>query len=289
MLLHRCAVAVPLLGLVLAVFLLPAPSAAVLFCLWMLVLAGVAGRELLSLFQRLGVVGYGRLTLSLGCLYLLLWAAGLPAGVEAGVEVLLVGGLVFSCFALSLRAGRPSAATLAPVWASLAVFIYLFWSLSFLVRLFFLPEAQGPWLALYVVVITKLADTGAYIAGSLTARRARGNHKLIPAISPKKSWEGLLGGTLASVVGAVWLLAVAGDRLTVGGVAILGWPSAVLLGILGSLVGLLGDLAESALKRAAEVKDSGHLPGLGGALDLLDSLIPMAPLFYAYVRIASGS
>jgi phosphatidate cytidylyltransferase len=281
--------AIPLIGLTLAVFLLPARSAAVLFGAWMLVLGWGAGRELLDLFGRLGVAGYRRLTLGAGCLYLLVAAIGLPPGLDAGVSVLLAGGLLFACLGLSLRAGPPSAATLAPVWASLAVFVYLFWSLSFLVRLFFLPEAQGPWLALYVVIITKLGDTGAYIAGTLTARRAQGNHKLAPTISPKKSWEGLAGGTVASVLGSVCLWTSAGDRLSVGGEDILGWPSAVLLGVLGSLLGLLGDLAESALKRAAGVKDSGNIPGLGGALDLLDSLIPMAPLFYAYVRIASGS
>jgi phosphatidate cytidylyltransferase len=289
MLVHRFVASIPLIGLAVAIFLLPVRAGEALFTLWMLVLAWVAGRELLAMFQRLGVTGYGTLTLSVGSLYLLAAAVALPAGLAAGVPVLLTGGLVFSCLALSLRAGRPSAATLAPVWAALAVFVYLFWSLSFLVRLFFLPDAQGRWLALYLVVITKLADTGAYIAGTLTARRARGNHKLAPTISPKKSWEGLVGGTIASVAGAVWLWISLGDRLQVGGVAILGWPSVVLLGILGSLVGLLGDMTESALKRAAEVKDSGHIPGLGGALDLLDSLLPMAPLFYAYVRIASGS
>jgi phosphatidate cytidylyltransferase len=289
MLVHRCLAAIPLIGLAWAIFLLPARGGDLLFTLWMLVLAWIAGRELLQLFQRLGVTGYSTLTLGLGCLYLLVAALALPPGLAAGLPVLLAGGLVFSCLALSLRAGRPSAATLAPVWASVGVFIYLFWSLSFLVRLFFLPDAQGRWLALYLVAITKLGDTGAYIAGTLTARRAQGNHKLAPTISPKKSWEGLVGGTVASVGGSLWLWASLGDRLHVDGVAILGWPGAVLLGVLGSLVGLLGDLVESALKRAAEVKDSGHVPGIGGALDLLDSLIPMAPLFYAYVRIASGS
>lgn len=289
MLAHRFLASIPLIGLVLAVFLLPARGGDALFTLWMLGLAWLAGRELLALFQRLGGAGYGRLTLSIGCLYLLAAALPLSPGLATGAQVLLTGGLLFTCLGLSLRTGRPSAATLAPVWASLAVFIYLFWSLSFLVRLYFLPEAQGRWLALYVVLVTKLADTGAYIAGTLTARRARGNHKLAPTVSPKKSWEGLLGGTVASVLGALWFWSAAGERLHVGGEAILGWPSALLLGVLGSLVGLLGDMTESALKRAAEVKDSGHIPGLGGALDLLDSLLPMAPLFYAYVRIASGS
>jgi phosphatidate cytidylyltransferase len=289
MLFHRCLTAIPLIGLTVAVFLLPARGAAVLFTVWLLVLAWLAARELLDLLRRQGVAAYGGLTCVVGCLYLLAAALPLPPGVDAGAAVLLTGGLLFSCLALALRAGAPSAATLVPVWASLAVFVYLFWCLSCLVRLFFLPEAEGRWLALYVVAITKLGDTGGYIAGMLTARRPQGNHKLAPRISPKKSWEGLVGGTVASVVGALCLWTWAGEHLNVAGEAILGWPSAVLLGALGSLVGLLGDLAESALKRAAAAKDSGSLPGVGGALDLLDSLIPMAPLFYAYVRIASGS
>lgn len=288
MLTYRVALGLPLTGLWLAALLLPGLAGAVLFGLMTLVFACLGGYEYFDLARRSGLPGYARLTIAAGCVHLAVALAGLPAGQDAGLSALVMGGLLFTAFARALGRGAPSAATLAPVWVSVGGFVYLFWCLSFLLRLFVLPGAQGRWLVLYLVAVTKLADTGAYVAGTLTARRPQGNRKLVPSISPKKSWEGLAGGTAASVAASVWLAQALGDRLAVGGVPVLGLASAVLMGFLASVVGLLGDLAESALKRAADAKDSGRIPGLGGALDILDSLVPMAPLFYGYVRIVAG-
>lgn len=289
MLSHRLRAAIPLIGLALAAFLIPGWPGAALFAAFGLALALAAGTEFFCLAERMGTRGYRGLTLALGVTYLAVAGAGLPPGLDTALSVLVLAMLVFASFALCLREGRPTTAALAAVWVSVGAFVYLFWSLSFMVRLFFLPDATGRWLLLYVAAVTKLADTGAYAAGTLTARRPQGNHKLAPAISPKKSWEGLVGGTVAGVVVSLGVVAWVGDRLTVGGEPVVGWLSAVGIGIAASLVGLLGDLAESILKRAADAKDSGRIPGLGGALDMLDSLIPMGPLFYVYVRIASGS
>jgi len=261
----------------------------VVFGLFGLALVLAAGCEFFALGERVGLRGHRGLTLTLGTAYLAVAAAGLSPALDAGLGTLLAATLVFAAFGLCLREGRPTVAGLTAVWVSIGAFVYLFWSLSFMVRLFFLPDATGRWLLLYVAAVTKLADTGAYAAGTLTARRPQGNHKLAPSVSPKKSWEGLVGGTVAGVLVSVAAVAWVGDRLTVGGEPVLGWLSAVCIGLLASFVGLLGDLAESVLKRVADAKDSGRLPGLGGALDMLDSLIPMGPLFYAYVRIASGS
>jgi phosphatidate cytidylyltransferase len=288
MLRHRLAVGLPLVAVGLAAFLLPRAAGSALLALLALAFALAAGHEYFDLARRSGLSGYERLTVGAGCVYLALAGLGLAPCVDSGLSVLVIAGLLFACFALALRAGPPSMATLLPVWVSVGGFLYLFWCLSFLVRLYALANADGRWLVLFVVAVTKAADTGAYIAGTLTARRPRGNHKLIPAISPRKSWEGLAGGTVASVGVSLCFVATAGARLTVDGTPILGWATAVLLGVLASLLGLLGDLAESGLKRAAEAKDSGRIPGLGGGLDILDSLVPMAPLFYAYVRIAAS-
>jgi len=278
----------PLAALGLAAFLLPLAWGTLIFALLGLVSALLAGHEFFDLARRAGVRGYERLTVVAGCLYLALAGLGLGPGLDQGLSALVLGGLLFACFVQSLRAGPPGLAALLPVWVSVGGFLYLFWCLSFLVRLFVLPNADGRWLVLYLIAITKVADTGAYMAGTWTARRAQGNHKLVPAISPRKSWEGLVGGTLASVAVSVCFVAFSGPRLVVGETQVLGWPGAVVLGVLAALVGLLGDLAESALKRAADAKDSGRVPGLGGALDVLDSLVPMAPLFYAYVCIAAS-
>jgi phosphatidate cytidylyltransferase len=125
-------------------------------------------------------------------------------------------------------------------------------------------------------VVTWGNDTFAYFAG-----HAFGRHKLLERISPKKTWEGFVGGAVGSVVCALivrWLLL--GDELSVG--------LAVAVGLGGALLGPLGDLAESMVKRAAGVKDSGRIiPGHGGLLDRIDALLFVTPWVYvcaAYLR-----
>ncbi len=131
---------------------------------------------------------------------------------------------------------------------------------------------DGGWWAVVALVITWGNDTMAYFAG-----RFLGRHKLYPAVSPNKTWEGFLGG----IVGAVGFLFIQRafffDGLTV--------LDCVVLGVAGSVLGPLGDLVESMIKRAHEVKDSGRiLPGHGGMLDRLDALIFNAPLVLLYVQ-----
>jgi len=179
----------------------------------------------------------------------------------------------------------PRRESVASIIISLGIAMYICWNLLFMARVYFLNGAcdmEGRMLLLYMIICTKMADIGAYAVGTYTARRAGGNHKLSPFLSPNKSWEGLIGGTIFSVVAALALLAVPG-MTTYCGRPVFGVVSAIVFGILASLIGLVGDLAESALKRSAGLKDSGKVPGLGGMLDVLDSLIFVAPLYYAYV------
>jgi phosphatidate cytidylyltransferase len=126
-----------------------------------------------------------------------------------------------------------------------------------------------PWV-IVAFVVSWANDTFAYFAG-----HAFGKHKLYERISPKKTWEGFAGGLVGSVAGAfavLWLLHPA--ALTVGG--------AIAVGLGGGVLGPLGDLAESMVKRAAGVKDSGKIiPGHGGLLDRIDALLFVAPWVYA--------
>jgi phosphatidate cytidylyltransferase len=136
--------------------------------------------------------------------------------------------------------------------------------------------ADGEWLIFFVVLVTWAGDTGAYYTGM-----SLGRHKLAPAISPNKTIEGLAGGlalaVLAAFVAREWFL----PSLTSG--------DCLATGLLLTAAGVAGDLAESALKRGAGVKDSGALlPGHGGVLDRLDSLLFTAPVFYYYVTLVKG-
>ena len=134
----------------------------------------------------------------------------------------------------------------------------------------------GEFLVLFLAVVTWASDTGAYYVGTLW-----GKHPLMPSISPKKTVEGVLGGLLLAIAAALlahWWF-----------VAELSWSDAVILGVLLTVTGLIGDLFESMIKRRTGVKDSGGiLPGHGGMLDRIDSLLFTAPTFYYYVAYVRG-
>ena len=149
---------------------------------------------------------------------------------------------------------------------------------TFVFRLTFLPVTDsavpGAWLLLLMIASAKFTDMGAYITGSLI-----GKNKMAPHLSPAKTWEGFFGALGFAQLAAWGVWALAGDSLT--------WLPPLHVGILALLIGLVavaGDLAESILKRRLEVKDSGQLmPGIGGILDLIDSLCFAAPVTYFYL------
>ena len=137
---------------------------------------------------------------------------------------------------------------------------------------------DGRWWLGYLVIVTKISDIGAYFVGRLW-----GNHKLAPVLSPKKTVEGAVAGFFAAV-GASILLYLLGKNFS-NGMFDLSLADSIWMGMLIGIVGQVGDLAESLLKRDALVKDSNNLPGIGGVLDLLDSLLFTAPIVYLFLRM----
>ena len=138
----------------------------------------------------------------------------------------------------------------------------------------------GRWLLLYAVFAAKFTDIGAYLVGC-----AIGRHKLIPRISPGKSWEGVFGGVLVgTLVGTLYVWALRDVFAPLG----LTWLRALPLGLVLSVCAVVGDLTESLFKRAANVKDSGGVvPGMGGTLDVLDSILFTAPAAYLFLRLVA--
>lgn len=156
--------------------------------------------------------------------------------------------------------------------------IYVAYLSSHLVLLRELPNAvgvpydRGASFVFLVFAVTWASDTGAYAIGSLF-----GKHTLAPRVSRNKTWEGALGGVAFGAL-AGWVASV-----TFAGYLV-AWEG-VVMGMLASLVGLLGDLFESMLKRDAEIKDTSHvIPGHGGVLDRFDSLLFTAPLIYYFLK-----
>ncbi len=156
--------------------------------------------------------------------------------------------------------------------------LYVSWLGNFITRVNFAVPEHGRYFVMYLVVCTKFTDIGAYLVGS-----TMGRHKMTPGISPKKTWEGTFGGIAFAVGGSFLCFHLYKPELSAHGMNAM---HATVLGILLGVAAVLGDLAESLIKREAGVKDSGTiLPGHGGALDLLDSLLFCAPLLYVYMRL----
>lgn len=135
------------------------------------------------------------------------------------------------------------------------------------------PASEGGHLVILVLVIAWLADTGGYFAG-----RFLGKAKLYEAVSPKKTWAGAYGGIAGSLLGVIVMKLFFLEQL--------GWIDVVVIAVGGGILGQLGDLTESLIKRSVGVKDSGALlPGHGGILDRIDAVLFIAPFVYGYLLV----
>lgn len=209
---------------------------------------------------------------------------GETAGWYAELDGLAITALLILIILCRVRSPLEGPRTLDEIAATLLGFAYCVLLFAFVPKIFLLPvtTADGApasnYYLIHLVAVTKLTDAGAYLVGS-----AIGKQKLVPHISPGKTWQGFWGALVFAVGGsylAWWLL---GDH-----VPLLGPVSAGVLGLVLALVAVLGDLAESVFKRSLAVKDSGHvMPGIGGFLDLIDSVIFTAPVYYLFLRLAS--
>jgi phosphatidate cytidylyltransferase len=139
----------------------------------------------------------------------------------------------------------------------------------------YMEGVDGRWWITYLLVVTKITDIGAYFGGNLWGRR-----KLAPNISPKKTIEGAVVG-LGCAVLASFIFHLCSEYTRYFRLGVYEW---VFLGLILGAVGQFGDLSESLLKRDANKKDSNALPGLGGVLDSLDSILFTAPIIYIYLQ-----
>jgi phosphatidate cytidylyltransferase len=248
------------------------------FLFVMLLLSGAGLMEFYDLATRRGLVCFkgwgifgGLLLMVSTFVYLSPRVAPAKANdFETSFLILFVLGLCVRQFL-----SRSNQAGLLAISTTLFGLMYVPWLLNFIQKINFFPQINGRFYVLYFILVTKFSDMGAYLSGSLF-----GKHKMIPRISPGKTWEGFAGALLISAAASLVFA-----HFARGNLAGMTWVHALVLGFILGAAAVLGDLIESLFKREASVKDSGRLfPGIGGILDLLDSLLFNAPLMYLYLR-----
>ncbi len=252
------------------------------FLVIMLTCTGLGLHEFYSLTNRRGLASFrwwgiwGGVILVAGTFVLSSGRFTAP-NPPAAINDLEIGFLAI--FILSLLArqffSKANASGFVAISMTLLGFFYVPWLLNFIQKINYYPLIDGPFYVLFFILVTKCSDLGAYVVGSLV-----GKHKMIPRVSPGKTWEGFIGAVATSTLVSLIFAHFGQHRLA--GMTVV---NAIALGLILGLSAVLGDLIESLFKREAGVKDSGRFfPGIGGILDLLDSLLFNAPLMYLYLR-----
>ncbi|MBQ9337613.1 MAG: phosphatidate cytidylyltransferase [Lentisphaeria bacterium] len=215
-----------------------------------------------SFFELLPAYSYSKRTISNVLFYMLLFGIAL-------------GGPLFILFS------KNSGEKIKKVFNSMGIAVFTLLPILFILGIYFIGcfRCSDRWTFNYYflifVLLTKIGDIGAYVVGTVSNKLMKGgNHKMIPSISPGKSWEGAAGGLIITILLAISFHYLFPQAIMVGSI-----PIAIITGTLMFFGSMAGDLMESVLKRAAGVKDSGSIiPGIGGVFDLVDSLFVTAPV-----------
>jgi phosphatidate cytidylyltransferase len=201
------------------------------------------------------------------------------AGIRNDFHFFMILGIwlsgVFVVFVFHVLFSMKEPETLKRLFFTFAPLFLFIIPLSFIIPVY--VKETGKTLLFFIAVI-KAGDIGGYVIGTVSGKLMKGgNHKMSPVISPNKSWEGFFGGLIFSLLVSSLLTESLSMKWN--------YNFSVFLGMLLYLGGVCGDLFESSLKRMASVKDSsGMIPGIGGVLDTIDSLLVNAPLFYFIVN-----
>jgi phosphatidate cytidylyltransferase len=269
-------VAVPIL-LVVLYYHRPEPTWAIIFAASLIAMHELFAMVLPPADRRPAVI-LGALAVAafywLDPVTLAVYAASLPRGVLAlgGSTVpLILAVVVPGLYFLFRFRDIPSVA--ARFAGTVTGIVYAGYLTTYLAKLKLVDPRAGGDTVLIVLIVAWVADTGGYFAG-----RFLGKTKLYEAVSPKKTWAGAWGGLAGSVIGVAVLKLVSATWLT--------WLDVALIAVPGGMLGQMGDLTESLIKRSVGVKDSGALlPGHGGLLDRIDAVLFIAPYVYAYLQV----
>ncbi|MDY7110422.1 MAG: phosphatidate cytidylyltransferase [Planctomycetota bacterium] len=261
------------------------PRGLILFGLGLLV-TPLAGLELSAIFRANGIRTRAWLTSAAAMLGLVL-SYSVPTrtentpGTEAIFAIAIVSTgmiIVFVASLLTFSRQKKVEGVVAAAGAVVFAMVYLGLMIGFLLAL---RRSHSAWWIVGVILTTKACDTGAFFTG-----RAIGRHRMIPWLSPGKTWEGLAGGIVLSVI--VGLALAAASQAFLGETDHVPLWLGLLCGVIFAIVGQCGDLTMSLFKRGAGLKDASQLlPGLGGVLDVLDSPLLVAPVAFWLLELAA--
>lgn len=238
------------------------------YLILVILLVGKGLDEFFSIIERKGIYVYRKLIIAVGCLIPVAVYLSLETD-TAYLELLCYVIAFLVVFLQQFIKDKKSDNHIIGVAVAIFGLLYISCSLSFSIKIIDFP--QGPALISFLIIVTKSCDIAAYFVG-----KTMGKSKLIPRISPNKTLEGALGGLIVATLLAVLSRGLMGLSLV----------HALILGLFLAVVAQFGDFAESLIKRNCHVKDTGTLvPGFGGLLDLIDSLLFTSPIFYLYLRI----
>lgn len=242
------------------------------FTLLCAALVGIALTEYFDLAKKKGYSSFSKWAITSSTVYLASLSLDLLFSLNVSLWILL--GFVIVSFVKSFFLSNSSLSTLAITFFGIG---YLTLPLSCILRIdtFFLNQEteDGRMWLLYVLLVTKVTDIAAYFFG-----KACGKTQLAPTISPKKTIEGSIAGFLVALIVSVFF-----NLLTVNYGFHMSLFESIFMGLIISILAQLGDLAESQLKRDAGAKDSSDIPGLGGILDMVDSLVFTLPFVYCWL------
>ena len=258
------------------------PIGGLLMPLLCILIIGTALKEYFSIARSKGYQPLQKLGLTFAIAYITVLFFSAAAPFVDLLPLLALGTALFSVFLYFFLKGEKPIVNIA---VTLFGILYLVIPLSCLLPLLYLfppgSPQDGRWWLLYLIAVTFSTNSCALFIG-----KAFGKRKLAPYISPNKTWEGAIGGFAAAIVVSLAFYCMAHWSVTAIPVSLGFWES-IFLGATESVLAQFGDLAESLLKRDAGVKDSSKIPGLGGVLDVVDSMIFTCPLIYLYLKFHS--
>jgi phosphatidate cytidylyltransferase len=249
----------------------------------------IATYEYFRMLEKASIKCFPRFGMFVSVVYCAYLSYGFLQGkrsIPENVDAFAIFFVIAGSFVLLFREPIRGIDSLMAVASTLFGYVYIVFLFNFTARVTFLipsPDgaegmvgSSGAFLLLWLLAVTKFTDMGAYIVGSMIGR-----HKMIPHVSPGKTWEGLGGAILFSQLAACGLYALFPAQLAF----FKEWGHVVFLGFILAVLAVIGDLAESVVKRSLNAKDSGRiLPGIGGSLDLIDSICFTAPALYFYLK-----